>query len=80
MAVGEMVGRCGNSGNTSGPHLHMQVQDSPKSVNEHQADAVQDGLQTFPFRFTNVTHIRGGTEYAEQQDQLRRNDVVRTES
>ncbi len=78
VAVGEVVARCGNSGNTAEPHLHMQVQDSPKSANEHQSDPVRDELQTFPFRFTNITHIRGGTEYSEQQTQLRRNDRVRT--
>lgn len=27
---GERVGRCGNSGNTTEPHLHFHVQDSPK--------------------------------------------------
>lgn len=27
--VGQMIGRCGNSGNSSEPHLHMQVSDSP---------------------------------------------------
>ncbi len=28
--VGEMVGLCGNSGNTSEPHLHIHVQDGPQ--------------------------------------------------
>jgi murein DD-endopeptidase MepM/ murein hydrolase activator NlpD len=28
---GELVGRCGNSGNSSEPHLHLQVQDHPKA-------------------------------------------------
>ena len=80
VAVGDVVGRCGNSGNTAEPHLHMQVQDSPKSVNQHQLDAMQGELQTFPFRFTDATHIRAGTEYPEQQSQLRRNDRIRTET
>ena len=26
---GQPIARCGNSGNTSGPHLHLQVQDGP---------------------------------------------------
>lgn len=80
VTAGDVVGRCGNSGNTAEPHLHMQVQDSPKSVNQHQSDSVQDELHTFPIRFTNVIHVRGGTEHPEQQDQLRRNDIVRTET
>lgn len=78
--AGDVVGRCGNSGNTAEPHLHMQVQDSPKSVNQHQSDSVQDDLRTFPIRFTNVTHVRGGIEHPEQQDQLRRHDIIRTET
>ena len=80
VAVGDVVGRCGNSGNTAEPHLHMQVQNSPKSVNQHQSDTVRDELQTFPFRFNNATHIRAGTEYPEQQSQFRRNDRVRTDT
>ena len=79
VTAGDVVGRCGNSGNTDEPHLHMQVQDSPKSVTEHQSDAIQEELNTFPFRFTNATHIRSGTEYSDQTSQLRRNDRVRTE-
>ncbi|MDH5551417.1 MAG: M23 family metallopeptidase [Gemmatimonadota bacterium] len=71
VVVGDVVGRCGNSGNTSEPHLHMQVQDSP-------VFNFEDRIETFPFRFTNTIHIRGGTEYPEQQDQFRRNDLVRT--
>jgi len=26
---GEIVGRCGNSGNSTEPHLHVQLQDRP---------------------------------------------------
>jgi len=29
VAAGEEIGRCGNSGNTSEPHLHFHLQDSP---------------------------------------------------
>ena len=28
VSVGEPVGRCGNSGNSTEPHLHLQVSDS----------------------------------------------------
>ena len=30
--AGQPVGRCGNSGNTSEPHLHMHLQNSPKPL------------------------------------------------
>lgn len=30
--VGEVIGELGNSGNTSGPHLHIQVMDSPSAL------------------------------------------------
>jgi len=78
VAVGDVVGRCGNSGNTAEPHLHLQVQDSPKSVNEHQAELPQDELNTFPFRLTDVSLIRAGVDHDEQFSQLRRNDRIRT--
>ncbi|MCE7033233.1 M23 family metallopeptidase, partial [Lysobacter sp. GX 14042] len=29
VAAGDELGRCGNSGNTSEPHLHFHLQDSP---------------------------------------------------
>src|SRR3546814_2633745 len=30
VAAGDELGRCGNSGNTSEPHLHLHLQDAPK--------------------------------------------------
>jgi murein DD-endopeptidase MepM/ murein hydrolase activator NlpD len=44
---GDVVGNCGNSGNTTAPHLHMQVQD--------KADIFAPGVHTFPIAFRNVT-------------------------
>lgn len=47
VARGEMIGRCGNSGNTSEPHLHLHLQDSaafgrglglPAFFNDYMAD------------------------------------------
>lgn len=32
IAVGQRVGRCGNSGNSTQPHVHVQVMDSPDPV------------------------------------------------
>src|SRR3546814_15367827 len=29
VAAGDELGRCGNSGNTSEPHLHLHLQDAP---------------------------------------------------
>ena len=31
--TGETIGRCGNSGNSSEPHLHFQVMDAPSLIN-----------------------------------------------
>ena len=30
VSAGQLLGKCGNSGNTSGPHIHMHVQDQVK--------------------------------------------------
>lgn len=43
--AGEVVARCGNSGNTSEPHVHFQLMESPRPL-------LAAGL---PFRFTDVT-------------------------
>lgn len=75
VAAGQEIGLVGNSGNTSEPHLHFHIQDSPTV----DVEVFGDGVSTFPVEFTNVTHIRGGTEHADQQDQLRRNDIIRSE-
>lgn len=41
---GQVLGRLGNAGNSSGPHLHYHLQDGPKAF-------AHDGL---PLRFTNL--------------------------
>ncbi len=33
--AGELIGRCGNSGNSSEPHLHFQLQDGPDPFRAH---------------------------------------------
>jgi hypothetical protein len=45
VAAGAEVGRCGNSGNTTEPHLHFHMQNGPKALQG-------DGL---PVQFTNIT-------------------------
>lgn len=61
--VGERLAELGNSGNTSEPHLHLQVQD---------AAAFEDVEQTFPIRFVDAEVTRlGGTV---EDVRLRRND------
>lgn len=73
--AGDIIGRCGNSGHSLEPHLHMQVQDTPASNNHHTRG---DG-DSIPFRFDDITHIRNGDEMADQTSLFRRNDRVRTE-
>jgi murein DD-endopeptidase MepM/ murein hydrolase activator NlpD len=45
VAIGDRVGALGNSGNSSMPHLHLQVQSHPELSDE--------GLETFPIRFAS---------------------------
>ena len=50
--IGETLGECGNSGNTSGPHLHFQIQRYP--------DLFAEGGYTYPVKFDNTSRIRRG--------------------
>ncbi len=72
--AGDIIGRCGNSGHSLEPHLHLQVQDTPASNNYHHRG---DG-DSIPFRFSDVTHLRDGAETTVQTSLLRRNDRGRT--
>ena len=47
---GTLIGRIGNSGNSTHPHLHMHVQSKPSSDRE--------GRVTYPFRFTEMRRKR----------------------
>ncbi len=49
VAAGELLGECGNSGNTSEPHVHVQVMDRPSITKAA-------GL---PMRFTNAVDDAG---------------------
>lgn len=66
--AGDLIARCGNSGNTTEPHLHLQVQ---SRIDWDAPDA-----ETWPIRFSDVTHFRWGRSYASQQGELIRNDRV----
>lgn len=50
--VGQKLGECGNSGNTSAPHLHFQLQRYP--------DLFAEGGYTYPVKFNDTTRIRRG--------------------
>jgi hypothetical protein len=65
--AGQVVARCGNSGNTSAPHLHLQVQSDP--------ELSAAGTRTFPIVFRDAQCLRGGT--LRPAANLRRNDVLR---
>jgi murein DD-endopeptidase MepM/ murein hydrolase activator NlpD len=63
--AGEPIARCGNSGNTSQPHLHLQVQ-SP-------TDFRATGLRTYPIVFRGARLARG---HRASTGSPRRNDRI----
>lgn len=50
--VGQKLGECGNSGNTSAPHLHFQIQ--------RYEDLFAEGGYTYPVKFDDTARIRRG--------------------
>jgi hypothetical protein len=65
---GTVLAQCGNSGNTSAPHLHVQVQ--------NRAEFAAPDLRTYPIAFQGVIVARGAENH-ETPLVLRRNDRVR---
>jgi len=68
VTAGQIVGRCGNSGNTSEPHLHIHVQDRPT--------AYDPAARTTPMVFRNVNVRRNRRTFHTDRGDLRRNDEV----
>ncbi len=64
--IGQRLGECGNSGNTSEPHLHFQVQRYPELFAE--------GGFTYPVKFNGTTRIRGKSRLSQDGLFYRRND------
>jgi hypothetical protein len=69
--AGQRIARCGNSGNTTGPHLHIQGQ--------NRANFYAPDLKTFPMAFEGATFLRSGHEYKRSPFFVRRNDVIAKE-
>ena len=69
---GQLIAQCGNSGNTSHPHLHLQVQNGP--------DFFAPDLKTFPILFRDVTCIRSARPRPDAPFFVRRNDRIISES
>ena len=70
--VGQRLAQVGNSGNTSEPHLHIQVQNVPTF---EVSDA---GVRTYPILFRNTVLVRGGDTHVPADVDARRNDSIRS--
>jgi hypothetical protein len=64
--AGQILGRCGNSGNSSTPHLHFQLMNAP----------VPQNACGFPAVFNNVRLKRDGTTSLESTYSPRRGDLI----
>lgn len=70
--AGQPVAKCGNSGNTSQPHLHLQVQS--------EANLFMPGTRTYPIVFRSVKCLRDGKPRTDAAPwDVRRNDWVSRE-
>jgi murein DD-endopeptidase MepM/ murein hydrolase activator NlpD len=69
--TGQPIAKCGNSGNTSGPHLHIQVQDQPEFA--------AAGVKTYPIEFRDVVCMRSGHARSDAPFFVRRNDRIISE-
>jgi hypothetical protein len=69
--TGQPIAKCGNSGNTTGPHLHLQVQSGP--------DFYAPDLKTYPILFRDVTCMRSARPRSDAPFFVRRNDRIISE-
>jgi murein DD-endopeptidase MepM/ murein hydrolase activator NlpD len=70
--TGQHIARCGNSGNTTSPHLHLQVQNRPVLTRDPD-------LRTYPIAFIAADRLRNG-DRTPAPFSVRRNDVVEPKS
>ncbi|MGQ0431501.1 MAG: M23 family metallopeptidase [Microthrixaceae bacterium] len=66
--TGDLIGRVGSTGNSSEPHLHIQVQND---------STLEDSTRSFPIVFQSVARSRGGHTQDTDRADLRRDDRVR---
>ena len=59
VAAGDTLGLCGNSGNTSEPHLHFHLQDGPEPFQAAGLPAALAEVMVDGKRRTNVELVRG---------------------
>ena len=69
--IGQPIAKCGNSGNTTGPHLHLQVQNQP--------DFSAPDLKTYPILFRDVKCLRSARPRVDAPFFVRRNDRLISE-
>ena len=68
--TGQVLGLCGNSGNSSEPHLHFHLQDNA---------ILQDGAGITPY-FTDVKCRRGDTTLADEEYTFLKGDHIQSSS
>jgi Peptidase family M23 len=69
---GQPIAQVGNSGDTSEPHLHLQIQNKPTF-----GPSAQQGLRTYPLLLRDVVLVRGGQHSTPVQADPRRDDRMR---
>jgi hypothetical protein len=67
VSSGDMIGRAGNSGNTSWPHLHLHIQDIPEMD--------MDKAKAIPYRFREIRRKRIAFWHKAEDAYLIRNDL-----
>jgi hypothetical protein len=70
--LGQRLAQVGNSGNTSEPHVHIQVQ------NVGTFDVADSGIRTYPILFRSAILVRGGEARGPADVDARRNDSIRS--